>query len=114
VLKISGNVGIGTAAPTQKLDVAGYVKGQTGLCIGSDCRSSWPSDGGGVSTYVRAGGCFSGDTIFKVRELGSTCQGRVLSSECSGGGTTSCTTGGDTIWKDSSTTYTCTYYNVVY
>jgi hypothetical protein len=37
-----GNVGIGTTNPTQKLDVAGYVK-ETGLCIGSDCRTSWPS-----------------------------------------------------------------------
>jgi hypothetical protein len=26
------------------LDVAGYVKG-TGLCIGSDCRTSWPAGG---------------------------------------------------------------------
>jgi len=38
----SGNVGIGTVNPSQKLDVAGYVKG-TGLCIGNDCRTSWPS-----------------------------------------------------------------------
>ena len=37
-----GNVGIGTVNPSQKLDVAGYVKG-TGLCIGNDCRTSWPS-----------------------------------------------------------------------
>ena len=38
-----GDVGIGTPSPTQKLDVAGYVKGQTGLCIGNDCRTSWPA-----------------------------------------------------------------------
>ena len=39
---VSGNVGIGAASPSQKLDVAGYVKGQSGLCIGNDCRSVWP------------------------------------------------------------------------
>jgi hypothetical protein len=37
----SGNVGIGTPNPTQKLDVAGYVRGSKGLCIGDDCRTSW-------------------------------------------------------------------------
>ncbi len=42
----SGNVGIGTT-PSYKLDVSGDVRG-TGdvrgnrLCIGSDCRNSWP------------------------------------------------------------------------
>ena len=38
----TGNVGIGTTSPTQKLDVAGNIKG-TGLCIGTDCRTSWPT-----------------------------------------------------------------------
>jgi len=38
-------LGIGTTNPSQKLDVAGYVKGQTGICIGSDCRTSWPGTG---------------------------------------------------------------------
>jgi len=46
----NGNVGIGTTNPTQKLDVAGYIKGQTGLCIGSDCRTAWPAVGGGAET----------------------------------------------------------------
>ena len=44
---IQGNVGIGTTYPGQKLDVAGYVKG-TGLCIGNDCRTSWPGGTGGI------------------------------------------------------------------
>ncbi|TSC70708.1 MAG: Endosialidase chaperone, partial [Parcubacteria group bacterium Gr01-1014_49] len=38
----SGNVGIGISSPSQQLDVAGYVKG-SGLCIGSDCKTSWPT-----------------------------------------------------------------------
>jgi len=45
LLVSNGNVGIGTTEPTQKLDVTGYVKGRTGLCIGNDCRTSWPSGG---------------------------------------------------------------------
>ncbi len=43
----NGNVGIGFwvgIAPTQKLDVNGNIKA-AGLCIGSDCRSAWPSSG---------------------------------------------------------------------
>jgi hypothetical protein len=44
----NGYVGIGTTEPTQKLDVDnGYVRGGTGLCIGNDCRTSWPTGGGG-------------------------------------------------------------------
>ncbi len=39
----SGNVGIGTTNPTQKLDVAGYINAQTGLCFNGNCRSSWYS-----------------------------------------------------------------------
>lgn len=55
----SGNVGIGTASPSQQLDVAGYVKG-SGLCIGSDCRTSWPSS----SSYSAGPGIsISGATI---------------------------------------------------
>lgn len=43
IVKATGNVGIGTSAPTQKLDVIGYVRGSSGLCIGGDCRNVWPS-----------------------------------------------------------------------
>ena len=50
IYQYNGNIGIGTGTqiPTQKLDVNGYVKGRSGLCIGNDCRTSWPS-GGGIS-----------------------------------------------------------------
>ena len=39
----SGNVGIGTQNPGYVLDVIGYVRGSSGLCINTDCRTSWPS-----------------------------------------------------------------------
>jgi FlaG/FlaF family flagellin (archaellin) len=46
-----GNVGIGTETPGQKLDVAGgYIKSDTGFCIGTDCITSWPAGGGGLWT----------------------------------------------------------------
>lgn len=41
-----GKLGIGVLTPLHKLDVSGYIRG-TGLCIGNDCRISWPSGGGG-------------------------------------------------------------------
>jgi len=43
-----GNVGIGNSSPGYKLDVNGdirstnYIRGDTGLCIAGDCRTSWP------------------------------------------------------------------------
>jgi len=56
----AGNVGIGTATPSQKLDVAGYVKGQTGLCIGNDCRDKWPGAGTGTDQNCASGSVMTG------------------------------------------------------
>jgi N-acetylneuraminic acid mutarotase len=42
-----GNVGIGTTAPGQKLDVVGgYIRSDTGFCIGTSCITSWQTGGG--------------------------------------------------------------------
>ena len=71
----SGNVGIGTTGPSQKLDVSGYVRGSSGLCINNDCRTSWPVDtnsggtltGGGSGNYVpkwTGGTSLGNSTIF--------------------------------------------------
>jgi len=54
VIDADGNVGIGTSTPSEKLDVAGNIKtsGQISaneLCIGGDCKTSWPT--GGPPTY---------------------------------------------------------------
>jgi hypothetical protein len=60
LIRASGGVGIGTPLPTQALDVVGNVKGD-GLCIGTDCRTAWPSGGGsGTITSVTAGAGLTG------------------------------------------------------
>jgi hypothetical protein len=46
----TGYVGIGFTVPAQRLDVNGYVRGATGLCIANDCRASWGAVGGGYWT----------------------------------------------------------------
>lgn len=58
-----GNIGVGTATPSEKLDVVGKVKG-TELCIGADCRAAWPSGAGsGTVTDITAGTGLTGGTI---------------------------------------------------
>jgi hypothetical protein len=65
-----GNVGIGTTAPGQKLDVVGgYIRSDTGFCIGTSCITSWPS-GGGVSG--------SGTTNYIAKWTGSTSLGNSI------------------------------------
>ena len=49
VIRGHGNVGIGTATPTQKLDVAGSVNA-SGLCLAGDCKTAWSQVGGGTTS----------------------------------------------------------------
>jgi len=58
---IMGMMGIGTASPSQKFEVAGNVKG-SGLCIGNACCTNWTecvSLGGGNSCRAIGANCNS-------------------------------------------------------
>ena len=67
----SGDVEIGGEGETKTLNVKGNVRGKQ-LCIGGDCRSSWPGGGGGGSSiwtksgnniYYNAGDVIIGKNI---------------------------------------------------
>lgn len=78
-MKSDGNVGIGTTSPTEKLDVIGNIKG-SGLCIGSDCRTSWPTSAtsqwvtSGANIYYNAGsvGIGTGAPAYTLQVAGTT------------------------------------------
>ncbi|MFA6376443.1 MAG: hypothetical protein WCX69_03540 [Candidatus Paceibacterota bacterium] len=76
----AGNVGVGTAAPSQKLDVAGYVRGQTGLCIGADCRTAWPTTGTTINTPQS---CPAGQWMVGIKKNATN----EIVIDCTGGGT---------------------------
>jgi len=66
----TGSVGIGTTTPQGKLDVVGgFVRSDTGFCIGTSCITSWPG-GGGVSG--------SGTTNYIAKWTGSTSLGNSI------------------------------------
>ncbi len=101
LIRAQNGVGIGTPSPTQALDVAGNIKAN-GLCIGTDCRSTWPSGGGTITGVTAGGGLVGGGTSGNVDvsvDFGAT-QKRVTGS-CSSGiqsvngdGTVACASGG--------------------
>lgn len=71
-----GSVGIGTQSPTQKLDVIGYIRGATGLCIGGDCRTGWPVSG--ISS--------ESDTLQSVTDRGNSTGRGISAGGVSGSG----------------------------
>lgn len=54
IWRTSGNVGIGVASPSERLEVDGDVKA-TQVCIGADCRATWPVTASGTVTSIAAG-----------------------------------------------------------
>jgi hypothetical protein len=55
----NGKVGIGTMAPTYKLDVSGgQINASGGLCIAGDCKTTW-SQVGGSSQWATSGASIS-------------------------------------------------------
>jgi len=65
LIRAQNGVGIGTSSPTQALDVVGNVKAN-GLCIGTDCRSTWPSGGGTITGVIPGAGLAGGGTSGSV------------------------------------------------
>ena len=64
-----GNVGIGTTAPGQKLDVAGgYIRSDTGYCIGGSCITGWPS-GAVTSVFGRSGAVVAASGDYSVAQV---------------------------------------------
>jgi hypothetical protein len=54
VVTMDGKVGVGTAAPAHKLDVAGNVNA-SGLCLGGTCKSTWAEVSGSGSQWANSG-----------------------------------------------------------
>jgi trimeric autotransporter adhesin len=63
----TGNVGIGTTNPGQKLEVVGNVS-SSALCLGGTCNSTWPS-GGVTSVFGRTGAVMAASGDYSVGQV---------------------------------------------
>jgi hypothetical protein len=77
-VRSDGNVGIGTTNPAYKLDVVGgYIRSDTGFCIGSSCITSWSGAGGGNYWVLSGSNLYTSSTAWNVG-IGTTSPQRKL------------------------------------
>ncbi len=75
----SGNVGIGTTSPSHALDVEGYINGSTGLCIGGNCITSWPT----ATAVTKSPTVYNCPVMKTCGNIGQGCNGQLsTNSSC--------------------------------
>ncbi len=89
IIQHDGSVGIGTTAPTEKLDVAGNIKA-SGVCIGSDCKTAWPTQSSGMVSGYEMVSCSGlgcprkrGDDNYDVYSVACPAGKKVIGGGCS-------------------------------